>query len=887
MAMSGSKREHQYYLLSQQLLRIGTAPQSDADCRETGISELIRIDGMSRAWEEGDAAALHRRISNALAGLAAAQTKFAFVVASDGQETGFYLGTEPGCSKMPAGVFAGVLQDVQFSAGAESLVSLIKNTTRGMYKKLTARCGGYITGMPCIPAEGEKYLNPVETIITGMKGTPFMLLYLCEAADPAVNAAMLSELYANKGSAAREEQYSVAGSSMEERTITVVNYACRQFLKDLERVEEHLRAARDTGAWRMSGWFLGPDEAAGQRLAGLLRSAYSGANAGPEPVVCHQSVAEITWYMGRARYLYMPSSHPLAVRDSAYANNALTPLSSAQLAAFLMLPDRETAGFFINEEARFDLTARRVYGDGETIALGDILQSPYADDAVGSYRFPHMDFSRHVLVVGATGGGKSNTIRSMLRTLHAEKGIPFMVIESAKSEYWELSGFTGFEKLCVMPLGEMSSPFRLNPFECTEGFSLQTHVDALLSTFKAAFDMYTPMPFILEQAVYEVYRDYGWDVSTGANARRVKRYPTLADLYWQIPITVEGTAYDKEIRDNVTGALQTRVKSLMIGGKGQMLNVRSSTPLDRLLTLPVVLELESLGDDETKAFTIGLMMNRLYEYRRVKSAGGSRDFEHLLIIEEAHRLLKRVAPAENSSSAASVEFFCNMLSEIRSYGQGIMIADQSPMKLAQDAVRNTNLKVVHRMVDQEDRQAVGGAMHMNDKQCEALSMLRRGVGAVYAEGDNRPKLVKFPLVKRSRAANRAGVLRAAEGVLSGGGTETSEHPCTGCRNWTGRTCRASAFAATAKQVAEYALGPVRAKQSADYLERFRENGPDPRLVDAIIDYGVRQYAASRGSAPEAPDRFCTAASLAAALYPDDPRMAALITARYGNELERK
>lgn len=888
MTMHGGKRESKYYRLSRSLLRTDARTLGAVKHMETNITELVRIDGMSRAWEEGDAVQLYRRISNALAGLAAARTDFAFVIASDGMETRFYLGGKPGSTEGLAGVFAGVLEDVQFTRGAETLTQLALQGCRGMRESLPASCGGYVTGMPCMPGENEKYLNPVETIVMGMKGTPFTIVYVCETEEPAVNAAMLEGLYTLKDTAAREEQYSLASTTMDERTVTVTNYACKRFLKDLERVEEHLSAARDTGAWKMSGWFMAPDSASGRRLAALIRSAYNGANAGPEPVACHQQITGVNKYAARARYLVADAEHPLAAAGSCYGNSTRTPLSSNQLASFLMLPDREIAGFFVNEEARFDLTSRRTYPDGESIVLGDILQSPYADDAVGAYRFPHMDFSRHVLVAGATGGGKSNTIRSMLRTIHAGKGLPFMVIESAKSEYWQLSAFAGFDKLCVMALGEMTSPFRLNPFECTEGFSLQTHVDALLSTFKAAFDMYTPMPFILEQAVYEVYRDYGWDVATGTNSRRVKRYPMLADLYWQIPITVAGTAYDKEIRDNVTGALQTRVKSLMIGGKGQMLNVWRSTPLDRLLTLPVVLELESLGDDETKAFAIGLMMNRLYEYRRVKSAGASRDFEHLLIIEEAHRLLKRVSPMENSSSAASVEFFCNMLSEIRSYGQGIMIADQSPMKLAQDAVRNTNLKVVHRMVDHDDRMAVGGAMHMSEKQCEALSMLRRGVGAVYAEGDNRPKLVKFPLVKASRPTDRAGVLRKAETVLAAGGAaDSAEHPCMGCRFWTGRACRASVSAAAARQVAEMALGPVRELQIADYLQRFAEHGPNPRLVDAIIDYGERQYAERRGSAPASLDRFCAAVSLATALYPEDDRMAALITARYGNFLDRK
>jgi hypothetical protein len=320
-----------------------------------------------------------------------------------------------------------------------------------------------------------------------------------------------------------------------------------------------------------------------------------------------------------------------------------------------------------------------------------------------------------------------------------------------------------------------------------------------------------------------------------------------------------------------------------------MLNVRRSTPLDKLLTLPVVLELESLGDDETKAFVMGLLMNRLYEYRRAHSDGTSQPFSHLLIIEEAHRLLKRVSPAENSSSAASVEFFCNMLSEIRSYGQGIMIADQSPVKLAQDAVRNTNLKVVHRMVDHDDRHAVGGAMHMDDHQIEALSMLRRGVGAVYAEGDNRPKLVKFPLVKADRSPNRTAALAKAARVLADTASAVPawDAGCAGCRFLRATGCGTRMASTTAREVAECALGPDKAAQSADYLQKFSEHGPNPQLVDSIIEYGLRRYTERHGAAPSALDRRCAAGRLATALFSDDRPMAEMIVTRYSNYLARR
>ena len=191
-----------------------------------------------------------------------------------------------------------------------------------------------------------------------------------------------------------------------------------------------------------------------------------------------------------------------------------------------------------------------------------------------------------------------------------------------------------------------------------------------------------------------------------------------------------------------------------------MLNTPRSVPIEELLSRPVVMELEDLGDDETKSFVIGILLVQLYEYRKSLMTKGSRDLSHILMIEEAHRLLKNVSEVGEGGNtrAKSVEFFCNLLAEIRTFGQGIIIADQIPTKIASDTIKNTNLKIVHRTVAREDREAMGRAMNMSEAQIDYLSSLRRGYAAVYAEGDNKPKCVKLPLMEAYYAKSRAEVM---------------------------------------------------------------------------------------------------------------------------------
>lgn len=191
------------------------------------------------------------------------------------------------------------------------------------------------------------------------------------------------------------------------------------------------------------------------------------------------------------------------------------------------------------------------------------------------YYLEKNDFTRHALIIGITGGGKTNTSKSLLNTLwnadNVKDRVPFLVIESAKREYWELRNLKGFEDLIVFTLGAEASStsvkYRINPFETNSGISLQTHIDYLLSTFKAAFDLYPPMPYILEKAVYEIYSDRGWDIVENRNRYGFTEYPTLTDLYNKIDVIVDDMGYHQEVQSNVKAALQARVYSLMIGGQ--------------------------------------------------------------------------------------------------------------------------------------------------------------------------------------------------------------------------------------------------------------------------------------------------------------------------------
>jgi hypothetical protein len=301
------------------------------------------------------------------------------------------------------------------------------------------------------------------------------------------------------------------------------------------------------------------------------------------------------------------------------------------------------------------------------------------------------------------------------------------------------------------------APLRINPFEVEEGTTVAEHVDLLRAVFAASFgDMWSPLPQVLEQCLLRVYRDRGWDLLSNTNHRladgedRALAFPTLRELADSVDGIVDRLGFDPEARGRVRGSLATRINGLRMGSKGALFDTRDAFSMASLLGGPAVLELERLADESDKAFLMGLLLIRLVEFRRGQRRGTDPGgvptdaLGHLLVIEEAHRLLANVSPgsySDNTARAQAVEAFSNFLAEIRAYGQGIVVVDQVPTKLASDVIKNTNLKIAHRIVDEADRKVLGGSMSMSPAQMAGLANLARGEAAVFGDGDDAPVLV--------------------------------------------------------------------------------------------------------------------------------------------------
>jgi hypothetical protein len=369
-------------------------------------------------------------------------------------------------------------------------------------------------------------------------------------------------------------------------------------------------------------------------------------------------------------------------------------------------------------------------------------------------------------VTGATGSGKSQTVRALLEELSKAK-VPWMVIEPAKSEYAGMAGRVrkyGQSVSVIRPGRVDVPPGSLNPLEPSSivldnplrriYFNLQTHLDFVRAVFTAAFDATEPFPQILARALSMSYESLGWNLTLGraveGDPSNRPRFPNLGDLQRNALKAVDAVNYGPEVRDNVRGFVDIRIGSLRLGTPGRFFEDGHPLDLERLLTTNVVFEIEDLGDDNDKAFFIGTILIRLFEVLRLYEANGHRatTLRHVTVIEEAHRLLKNVAA--DSPAAHAVTMFANLLAEVRSYGEGIIVAEQIPSKVITDVVKNSAVKLMHRLPSLDDRQFVGSTMNLTDTQSESIVGLTPGLVAAHSDGMDRPVLVKIDASGRAR-----------------------------------------------------------------------------------------------------------------------------------------
>lgn len=538
-------------------------------------------------------------------------------------------------------------------------------------------------------------------------------------------------------------------------TVEMSNKYAQEWMKYIdEELIERYKLGASKGLFKTAVYYMAKKPTDANRLGAGLLSLFQGSKA----TNCPLSLQKIDVPKNRAMLRLFQNSYTmpsivsadsLALKSRPHDNGDVglsTYMTAAEVALFAGLPQNEVPGLALTESVHFGLNERELNKGGASggeIKLGCMVQNGRELKNL-PFAIPRSSLNKHVFVAGVTGSGKTTTCHKML----TEADMPFIVIEPAKTEYRRL--INEDDDIIVFTLGNVhAAPLCLNPFEMLDSEILSSHIDMLKATFTSAFPMEASMPQILEEAMYNCYKKKGWNIQTGEyKGNGDDKFPILSDLLHELNMVVEEKHFGKELEGNYKGSLVSRVSHLTVGAKGAMLNCLRSTDFRALANKKIILELEAVKSPEDKAFLMGLILARLSETVKAEHAEHEEDndYRHITLVEEAHRLLSKPDIGDSGARKAAVETFADLLAEVRKYGESLIIVDQIPNKLAPDVLKNTNTKIIHKILARDDKEAVGDCMLMDDKQKAYLSALETGSAIVFNEYTDKPVQVKIEMV---------------------------------------------------------------------------------------------------------------------------------------------
>lgn len=355
--------------------------------------------------------------------------------------------------------------------------------------------------------------------------------------------------------------------------------------------------------------------------------------------------------------------------------------------------------------------------------------------------FPVALFKKHAFLAGVPGSGKTNSMLHLTSSLWKKHKIPFLIFEPAKQEYRALARTEGMEELLIFsPSSGTLFPLHINPFEFPIGMSLSEHIRNLMAVFEGAFSLAPPAPFMIDYSIEGIYREKGWYPDTLNDGSLP--YPTMQDLYNRLEIEVEKTDYEGEIKGNLKSILQVRIGSLLKREMGDVFNVsKSSIAPEEWLNQPALIELEAMGSGPGNFLSL-LLSTLIRETLKITPNADGKELRHVIFFEEAHNLIGPVAQEVSGEDAdpkmAATAFVVKMLAEVRALREGIVIADQLPTVMAPEVIKNTGLKVGHRITAEDDRSLLRSTMSANGTQLEQMATFLPGEALITFEGLLRP-----------------------------------------------------------------------------------------------------------------------------------------------------
>ena len=546
-------------------------------------------------------------------------------------------------------------------------------------------------------------------------------------------------------STSKQESEGTSTSESKMHTLTdnfTVNYKDKMIEDTLENIDHRIARIKDCmtfGMWECAAYFMSGDLQTSVVAANAFRSLMLGEENKNEKSFLNLFGKREKLSTTRALETLKYCRHPVFKLDALDTPTQVTAteyLSGKEVPLLFALPRKSVAGVAVTAMAEFGRNVVYV-NEGtrtgnQTLNIGRVSHMNQIEDS--EVKLDLQSLSAHCFVTGSTGSGKSNTTFTLLgELLKPEINIPFLVVEPAKGEY--KYAFTNAPGVNIFTTSTSTGRFlKLNPFRFQKDIHVLEHLDRLIEIFNTCWEMYAAMPAILKDAIERIYEKKGWDLLNSVYLPGGEpQYPTFKDLLTELPEIINQSGYSSDTKGDYIGALVTRVNSLTNGILGQIFCDCYDIEDEVLFDQSAIVDLSRVGSSETKSLIMGILVLKLTEYRMASVKATNSPIRHVTVLEEAHNLLKNVRNNPGGASAVvskSVEMICNSIAEMRTYGESFILVDQSPGAVDIAAIKNTNTKIIMRLPEMGDCEAIGRSVSLNEKQILELSKLRTGSAVV-------------------------------------------------------------------------------------------------------------------------------------------------------------
>ncbi len=542
-------------------------------------------------------------------------------------------------------------------------------------------------------------------------------------------------------------------------TITI-NYENKGVINLVERAQTQLdrfKVCESFGMWEFCSYFLSNDIHTTALSSNVYKALMTGKESNVESahlniwsIAQKESIKKIVDYIV---HLCHPKSE-VSIMEESYEKQIVTPtnlVSGYELPLVMGFPKKSVAGLAVVEMAEFGRSV--VYENKQpdrSIDFGNIYHMGVMEDTRVKMDLDLL--ASHCFITGSSGSGKSFATYQLMDSV-LKNDVKILVVEPAKGEYKQIfGGLKGIKIFTTDP--NAYRILKINPFQFPDNIHLLSHIEQLMQIFNASWPLYAAMPAILKQAVVDSYVRCGWDVQNSLWIPGIGdyKYPVFADVLSILPEIINNSDYSADSKGDYKGALLTRVQSMTVGINGVIFHNSTGIEDSMLFDSNAVIDLSELGSDEAIALIMGIIIMKLNEYRKSQRKANpefslNSKLRHVTVLEEAHNLLKRTSKEQNQEGAnmvgKSVEMISNSIKEMRTYGEGFIIIDQSPMAVDTSAIENTATKIIMNTPAKDACDELGSALSLNENQTRELSRLNVGVAAVFQKGWLSPVLMKI------------------------------------------------------------------------------------------------------------------------------------------------